>query len=214
MASLADVFNLALSVISAAESVDDPDAQNSTTAALRRFWPMARDMTLRDFPWACVRKVRVLSQASEDPPAGWAYAYNYPSDCLFALAVMPSTGLRSQNIWFDCWDRHIHNRPQRYPFERMLRADGQGQIIVSDLESAYLLQITQVTNPVVYDVSLVAACAAQLGQLVGPTLKVKRDFVEYAREQYEVWKARAAANDFNEGYSDPEPTTPSIAARE
>jgi hypothetical protein len=214
MAGLADVFNLALSTLSIAESVDDPNAQNATTASLRRFWPMARDLTLREFPWSCARKVRVLSLASEDPPAGWRYAYNYPSDCLMAIAVMPETGLRTTALWFDSWDRHVNQRPQRYPFDRMLRADGQNQIIVTDLEDAYVLQITRVENPVVYDITLVMAAASQLAQLVGPTLKVKREFVEYAREQFEVWKARAAANDFNESQDDPEPTTPSIAARE
>jgi hypothetical protein len=213
MAGLADIFNLALSILSVSETVDNPNATNTTTSALRRFWPMARDLTLRDFPWACVRRARVLSLASEDPPPGWTYAYNYPTDCLFALAVMPASGLRAPGLWLDCWSNQVNQRPQRYPFDRMLREDGQAQIIVTDLPSAYLLQISKVENPSAFDVGLVSASASHLAKLVGPTLKVKREFVEYARENYEVEKARAAANDLNEGYPDEEPTTPSIAAR-
>lgn len=213
MSGLKDIFNLALSILSVSEVVDNPDATNHTTASLRRFWPMARDLTLREHPWKCVRKIRVLSLASEDPPGGWAYAYNYPADCLYAIAVQPVEGLRVSGLWFECWDNYVNCRPQRYPFDRMMREDGQGQIILSDLPSAYLMQITRVENPAAFDIGLVMATAAHLAKLAGPTLKVKREFVEYARETYEVERIRAAANDFNEESEGPEPDTPSIAAR-
>jgi hypothetical protein len=212
MAGLADVFTLALSVIGISEMVDDPTANNQTTKTLRKFWPTARDLTLRDFPWACARKSKAMSLHSQDVP-GWELTYNYPDDCLFALAVMPETGLRSPTVWRECWESAQGLRPVRYPFDRMLRDDNNGQVIVTDLADAHLLYIARVENPVVYDMGLVMTCAAKLGQLVAPTFKVKAEFVRLAADTYEIERAKATANSFNEGYPDEEPVTPSIAAR-
>jgi hypothetical protein len=212
MSGILDVYNLALSIISVSEYIEDPDDRSSTAKTLRRFWPMALDLTLRDFPWACARKSRALTLRDQDVP-GWEYCYNYPNDCIFALAVMPATGLRAPGVWFDCWDRTTNLRPQKIPFERQMNDEAIGQVIATDLVDAYLLYVARVDNPVVFDIGLVVAGAAMLGRLAGPTLKVKREFVEYAQQTYEIERARAAANDFNEGASDPEPTTPSLAAR-
>lgn len=212
MSSLADIFTLSLGVIGISETVDDPTANTHTVKTLKKFWPTARDLTLRDFPWACARKSAALSLQSQTVP-GWQYTYNYPNDCLFALAVMPESGLRTRGVWFDCWDRHTQLRPQRYPFDRMLRADNAGQVIVTDLPQAYLMYIAQVLNPVVFDIGLVMTSAAKLGSLAGATLKVEPDFVRLAEQRYETERAKAISNDFNEGYPDQEPETPSIAAR-
>jgi hypothetical protein len=207
-----EVYNLALSIISVAEIIENPDDTSHTAKTLRRFWPTALELTLRDFPWACARKSRAMTLHDQDVP-GWQYCYNYPNDCVFALAVMPATGLRASNVWIDSWERATNLRPPKYPFERQLRDDNNNQVIASDLVDAYLLYIARVENPVVFDIGLVVASAAMLGRLAGPTLKVKRDFVEYAQQTYEIERARAAANDLNEGAADPEPMTPSLAAR-
>lgn len=213
MASLADIDNLALSILGIAERIDDPDALTFTAKTLKAFWPMARDLTLRDFPWACARKTRALALRDIEIP-GWTYTYDYPNDCLFAVAVMPSSGLRGGSAWRDCWERHSTMQPQRYAFDRMLRtSDNAGQLIVTDLAEAYLLYIAQVTNPVVYDIGLAMTAAAKLAHLSAATLKVKPEFVRLAADTYEIERAKATANDFNEGESDQEPETPSIAAR-
>lgn len=213
MAGLADLFTLSLSTLGIAETVDDPAATNHTASTLRKFWPMARDQVLRDFPWACVRKSRVLSLHEQDIP-GWKYCYNYPTDCILALAVMPESGLRSRTLWRDCWENHQAHRPQRYPFERQLRDDNTGQVIATDLESAYLLYIARVENPAVYDVGLFSTAAARLAVLSGPTFKVKPDMLQRAENFYAVERSTAAANDLNECEPDQEPTTPSLVARE
>lgn len=205
-------MNLACSILGMSERVDDPDGTSHVPKTFRAFWPAARDLTLRDFPWACAKKVRVLALRDQDVP-GWQYTYDYPNDCLLALAVMPETGLRMRTVWQDVWENHCHHRPQRWPFDRMLNAAGTGQVIVTDLPEAHLMYIARVENPAAYDVGLVMTAAAKLAFLSAATFKVKPEFVRLAAETYELERAKATANDLNEGYPDEEPETPSIAAR-
>jgi hypothetical protein len=212
VAGLADIFNLALGYVGVNEHVTDPTATNNTCKTLNRFWPLARDMVLRDFPWACARKTRAAALRDQEVP-GWTYTYDYPDDAIFVLAVMPETGVRSPTIWRECWEAHTALRPPRYPFDRMLREDGRGQVIACDLPEAYLLYIARVTNVGVYDIGLVSTAAAKLAHLSAASFQVKADIVRLAADTYEVERAKATANDFNEGHPDAEPETPSIAVR-
>ncbi len=213
MSSLEDIFTLALGVVGISETIDDADAQNHVCNTLRKFWPTARDLTLRSFPWACARRTRALSLLEETSP-GWQYAYDYPDNCVLALAVMPEDGLRSRTLWFDCWNNYCNRGPMRYPFERMLRGDEVRQMIVTDLPEAYLIYIARAESVNAFDVGLVMTVSAKLAHLSAATLKVKADMVRLAADTYEIERAKAIADDFNEGYPDVEPDTASLRARE
>lgn len=212
MASKVDVFNFALSRVGIGRKVASPTELSEEAIQCNRWFDHCRDECLRNFPWAFARKATSLALRDETFP-GWSYVYQYPSDCVFALSITTEDGLRNPMVWFDLWQERVTNQPPRIPFERALRADGQTQVILTDLAEAWLLYIARVEVTAVWDVDFVNMLAWRLAAEVALPLKAKADLAQYAANNYEAMRARAAANDFNESYPDAEPDAPSISAR-
>lgn len=212
MASLVDIWNMALGNIGIGYQIHDPTEKTEQRRACSRYYAQCRDECLRNFPWSMARKAKQLELVDQTFP-GYAYVYQYPSDCLFALAVMPETGMRTQFNWFDAFNDRLTNQPARIPFERALRADGQAQVILTDLPHAWLMHIARVEITSVYDVDFVNMLGWRLGYAIGPALKADAKLTRNAMDMYEAMRGRATANDFNEGYPDAEPDAPSISAR-
>lgn len=212
MASMVDIFNQALGNIGIGYTIGDPAEKTEQRRQCSRWYEHCRDECIRNFPWTWSRKAKQLELVDQVFP-GYEYVYQYPDDCLFALAVMPQEGLRARFAWVDVWNERTQNQPARIPFELALRADGQSRVIVTDLAQAWLMQITQVKVTAVYDVDFVNMLGWRLAYAIAPALKVDAKLTRNAMDMYEAMRGRATANDFNEGYPDPEPEAPSISAR-
>lgn len=212
MTGLVDIFNQAIGNIAIGQEIHDPNERTEQARQCRRWYAQCRDECLRNFPWTWARNVKRLELVEQTFP-GWGYTYQYPSECLFALAVMPQEGLRMRCDWMDLWQERVTNQPLRIPFELALRTDGQARVIVTDLQLAWVLQIVRVETTTVYDVDFVNMLSWRLAYAIAPALKVDAKIARNAMDMYEAMRGRATANDFNESYSDPEPDAPSIAAR-
>ncbi|HXH24045.1 MAG TPA: hypothetical protein VNI78_02275 [Vicinamibacterales bacterium] len=212
MASEVDLYNMALSRVGISQTIGEPNERTEPARICRRWFDHCRDECLRNFPWSMARKAKQLALLDQEFP-GYAYVYQYPSDCLFALAVIPEEGLRYPVNWLDIWQERINQQAPKIAFERALRADGNSQVILTDLSEAWLLYIARVTTTSVWDVDFVNMLAWRLAMEVGPPLKADARLVRNAMDMYEAMRGRATANDFNEGYPDAEPDAPSVAAR-
>lgn len=77
------IANMALSNLGIGKEIGNADTENSAEArAFRRFFEVARDATLRDFPWSFATKFADLALIETDPTSEWGYSYQYPTDCL------------------------------------------------------------------------------------------------------------------------------------
>lgn len=208
------IYNIALSRVGIGQTVRDRAERTEPAAQCRKFFAHCRDECLRNFPWTFARRWKPLAELTEaERFPGWAYAYEYPQDCLFALEIIPEGGLRYPVQWVDLWQERISNRPPRIPFERALRSDGNAQILITDLYQAYLIYIARVTAENVWDAGFVDMLGWRLAAEVGRPLKVNAALAKDAWSNYEAMRGRHTASDFNEGYPDAEPDTPSLIAR-
>ena len=80
MASIVEVCNLALSDIRAS-SINSLDESSLTAQQCKLKYPILRDRLLAEIPWGFNRKIDELAVLTTEI-FNWAYAYQYPSDCL------------------------------------------------------------------------------------------------------------------------------------
>ncbi len=89
MASKLDVYNLAIYKL--AQSVGIPTLADRSKAAdvFNRLYDPMRQLVLTERVWPWSLRAAALAPAAEAPQPPWAYRYQYPNDCLTAMAVLP-----------------------------------------------------------------------------------------------------------------------------
>jgi len=80
MASEVELCNLALSNIRAG-SINSLDESSVQAQQCKLKYPFLRDRLLAEIPWSFNHKINTLALLTTDI-FNWAYAYQYPSDCL------------------------------------------------------------------------------------------------------------------------------------
>lgn len=87
MTSIIDICNAALDHV-AGNPITSLDDQVEQARLCKRNFPLARDATLRAFPWPCaIRSDTLAPLANTTVPWGSAYEYQLPTDCLRMLTV-------------------------------------------------------------------------------------------------------------------------------
>lgn len=197
MASIVTVWNMALGRVGVNATIESELERSVNAETCRAHWDQARDYALSDFPWTFARRRVVLAETGT-PPSTWAHCYAYPSDCLFAMAlVLP--GVRVPR-----WD-------QRPPFE--LGSDGEQTLIYTDLEQAELIYTSRVEDPNRYGAMFMDVAGWALAELIAIPLSAKPELVAASQKGYERAKSKAAAKMLAEGQDGPEPECDLLAAR-
>ena len=80
MASDVEICNIALSNIRAG-SINSLDENSLQAQQCKLKYALLRDRMLTEVPWTFNRKIRALSVLTTEI-FNWAYAYQYPTDCL------------------------------------------------------------------------------------------------------------------------------------
>jgi hypothetical protein len=207
------ICNRALDRIGSTDNIASLD-EDSTAGEKCKFWfPICRDKVLRDFPWNFSRRSVAMQLVAGDAPPGWAFQYQYPADCLKARQVSDEGGTRLPWANLVPGQSILQWVPPRIPFEIASNAAGDGRLIVTDLEDAYLVYTRRVDNIDAWDETAKSALAWDLAnELVVPlSLDPKRRQV--AQFEYEKELALAKMHNFNESEQDPQPESPSIAIR-
>jgi len=82
-----EICNLALARVRASE-IGALDEQSVESSKCNIFYPIARRSVLSSYPWTFAKKTQALS-LSTSQLAEWTYCYNFPSDCLKAVYIVP-----------------------------------------------------------------------------------------------------------------------------
>lgn len=156
MNSITEICNLALSSLGTGEDIADYATEDSEEArACRRFYELARDNVLRDFPWSFATKKGIaLNLIEEDPNDEWGYSYRYPSDCINLRRIL--SGMRNDT------------RQSRISFE--IGADDDGRLIFTDMEDAECEYTFRNENVSQYPLDFIEALAYRLASLIAPRI--------------------------------------------
>jgi len=153
MASTTEIANLALSHLGVGKEIADLDTEASQEASsCRRFFAIARDATLRDFPWPFATKFVTLGLIEADPTDEWSYSYRYPSDCLMVRRIL--SGLRNDN------------RQSRQPFK--IVQDSSGRLIYTDEVEASIEYTVLEDDPAKYPPDFTMALSLRLAAYAAP----------------------------------------------
>lgn len=87
MSSLLDIWNMALSNISADSEVTDENEASLEARLCRLHWPTTRDALLRSFDWGFARRRFDLALLGEVSGAMFRYRYSVPTDFLAARGI-------------------------------------------------------------------------------------------------------------------------------
>jgi hypothetical protein len=159
VASEIDIGNLALAHIGedAGVSSFDPPEGSPHAEALARFYPIARDTCLEAHAWKFARVTKMLDAPLGATVDGYEYAYALPADCLKVVRLYPEGGRRQIDTI--------------YEFETETDDSGQ-KILLTDLESPYIVYVRQVDDTSKFTPTFVTALSYLLAAMIaGPVLK-------------------------------------------
>lgn len=193
MASKIEICNMALANLGAA-LINQLTEGSPEARYCRLNFDHARDAVLRDHPWNFAARRESLALLSTTP-RGFAYAYQYPTDCVRALSIWKSIPTADP-----------------IPFEVQAKSGG-GKQINTDEADAVLEYTARVTEEGQYDDSFVDALAWRLAAAIAMPLTKSLPIMQAMMTVYENRMAQAAAMDGQEGRKDPEYTSSWIQAR-
>lgn len=228
-----DHANMALSqlgISTGIASFNDPSPEAKTLS----FWyPKCRDQLLRSAPWNFADTyIPLVSDGSQVPNVtggtvpslnfaypGWQFTYQYPSDCLQAVAVTTIAGVRNgtlmwANFWFP-FSFGLNITIPKMPFKVSQSTANPGQrMVLCDLPSpAYLMYIQGVTNTAMFDVMFSDGLSNLLAYKAGGALRANVQRVQAAGQAAEQTRLSALAQALNEAQQDPARDSPSTQAR-
>lgn len=155
--------------------------------------PICVDAMLRDFPWTFARKRVGMALLEEEAPTNWSYAYQMPTDCIQALALVVP-GMRVLTSAF------------RVPYEVA------GGKLFTDIETPELIYTARVDLPM-WDPLAVSALAWLLCSELATPLSLKPDQANQARQAYMMTRSSAAAQSLQEGWEGVEPNGDFLSGR-
>ncbi len=193
-----DIWNLALSHLGVKQEVTSETEESDEAKACRRFYDLALEELLREFPWSFGRKVAELALIRENPNSLWSYEYRYPSDCVFLLRLVAS---HSQAL-----DR------ARIPFH--LSTDTAGRVIWTNMNGAIAEYTMRVDNPLFFTAHFVRALSYRLaGHMAMRFVRVDPGIARLAEGLYERSREEAQAVDAQEHFQEEPPAGDLLSAR-
>lgn len=186
MASVVDIYNLALSNIKVSARVGSLADTANQKLVCDLWYPTVRDFVLGDAIWAFATRHEVALVAdSVAPPSQWLYAYDLPSDCL-RPQMIPMEGYR--DLLPD----------QRIPF--VVANNGTQRVIYTDQPDAKLTYTAQITDTTMFDPPFVMALAYLLGAEIGPSLSASDSVIQNCRNGYQGALSKALAKEGNSAF--------------
>lgn len=217
MASNADIANLALARLKVGQAITSLDEQTNPARICNRFFTQCRQEVLQAFPWGCALTAEALAEVADQTFPGWAYVYQYPSECLRVHCASDESGMRSvySSVRMISDWRSMDGVVNRYmqPWRLAMKSDGASRVILSDVPTAWAFFTADADNPGLFEPDLVSVMAWRLAMEVGGPLQAESSLVEKAEQKYSFWLASAASRSFNESKDDPQRESPSILAR-
>lgn len=216
MPSDVSICNMGLYRVGSTIRITSLDESTERTEAVRQagFWyPIVLDQVLASAPWGFARKSVALASVTDTTFPGYEFIYEYPQDCVRAAAVCDSGGMRNSTFWLSwCWNDTQWNVP-KVPFQVGSRTDGNTNVIMTDIASAYLYYIFRQTITNTFTPLFVDALAWKIGAEMGQGVQASATRIDRANSMYEQTLSRALAHMLSEAQQDQERDSPSIQAR-
>lgn len=208
MSSEIEICNLALSNVRAGSI--NSFTEGSLQAQLCKLkYPILRDRMLTEMPWGFNRKIRALSLLTTDI-FNWAYAYQYPTDCL-KIRRLVGAHEELSNANADVVSRLIDSQllPLRdirsqIPFEVFNFSDNK--TIGSNEADLRIDYSAKVTDPNLFTPDFILALSHLISSEVAiPIVGVEtgRQLRDDSLQLYKHYLDAAMANDLNDEYSEP-----------
>lgn len=189
MPSTVDICNLALMHIGTGTSIASLSEQSTEARICARSYETAKDSVLRDYNWNFATKFISLADIGT-PPEGWAYRYQYPSDCIKAVALYQGQVTTTTEG---------NNKLNSF---RVITQDGlNSKAIICNLSPATLEYIARVENPEIFDALFTEALSMRLASLIAFTLTGKTRLRNDALKLYQNILSTARFADSQEGQS-------------
>jgi len=201
MASIAGICNMALSHIGVGKEIANlTTEQSQEAAACRRFYDIAKDVVLRDFPWPFATKVDTLALIEEDPNVEWAFSYRYPTDCHLIRKVLSGT----------------RNDTQDSVVPYKIAQDSSGLVLFCDVEDAEIEYTVHTEDPQFYTPDFTMALSFLLAHYIAPRLTGGDPFKLGIRavQMYDFEIRKARSNAINEERMERVPESEFIRGRE
>ena len=141
-ASETTICNLALGKLGARQVIA-LDEESVEARSCRLHYAETRDEVLRSHRWNFAIRREVLTQMATPPKFGMAFAYQLPTDCLRVFEVNGYNPGRRRRPW-----------------------DIEGQLLVTNAESAWVRYIARVTDCNQFDALFVDALAVKLASKI------------------------------------------------
>jgi len=154
MTSEVDICNLALTESFCSE-IQSLTAQSREAEVCNRFYAQCRDLLLSGYNWKFNQVRRSLSVSSETPPDDWAYAYEVPTNCLYAVKIFQSN----------------RNPAKEIPFTIESKLNVDEKILYTDEPDAILIYRKKITVTNMFSPMFIEAFANLLGAKVAMGLK-------------------------------------------
>lgn len=196
-----EIANYAISHLGISEEIGDLATENSDEAnAIRRFYDLALEDTLRSADFGFATREFTLGLVEENPNDEYRYSYRYPSDVLFVRKIQ--SGIRNDNR-----QTRVHMKIMR---------DDDGLLIYTDIKDPVIYYIKREDNVLFYPSDFVLAFSYKLAYLAAARLTGGDPFNLGAKAQanYLVAISGAAANSLNEAQSEEDPESEYTRARD
>jgi hypothetical protein len=197
-----EICNLALLKVGVKTLMSALDEQSNEGLVSKTVFPQVRDYCLTDWQWtfATARaQLAELDADSQEQRDGWAYAYALPENCLKSRGVYPGT--RSPAL-----DNLI-------PSAIELNNDGDGLILLTDVQDAQLIYTRRVFNVKLFPPKFVAALVWALAAEFVLNLPLKPELEKFARDRYMAARNSAGADDANSTHEERVPSKYETARR-
>lgn len=167
------VANIALGHLGDTEEIANIVTERSAKAnAIRKFYTIAMEETLRDGKWTFARKFEALNLVSQNPQAGWLYAYRYPVDCLDIRGVHPGQAPESPNLFLGP-GQTIYRNDHLYETNNVpyiLTSDDAGLLIYCNERFVVLSFTSRSVSEQVMPADFVMAFSFKLAAYVAPSV--------------------------------------------
>ena len=203
MATKTQISNMAISHLGVGKEISNLDTERSEeAAACRRFYDVARDDVLREYPWSfatVIQPLALIEDLSTDDTEEYNFSYRYPADCIQLVRI--KSGDRNDS----------HQSRVRY----QIIQNPAGKIILTDYSLAEAEYIQRVDNPSFYSAGFTLALSYKLAELIAPRLSQGDPFGarQAAMQMYEQQISKVKADTANQMQPDVLPESEFVRGR-
>jgi hypothetical protein len=210
-----EIANLALSHAGAGGPIASLSESSNEARECLLHYASCRDTLLRSHSWNFAQRQIDLADTGVAVD-GWAYAYQYPADCLTLHAVRAGGYDATRQVWVDMTLPASVGTTVLYPpmpYSIGVAADGMSRTILTDAYTAVATYTAAVTTVTVFDALFCDALTFLLASRITPRLTGKRDVMAECYKLYQTVLGAAMTRDANEAMSVPAPDPDWIRAR-